>query len=357
VDQVCDHFEAAWKAAPPGAYPLLEAYASAVPEPARAPLFRELLELDLAYRRQAGETPLLDDYLARFPEYRDLLPAAFGDRDSAPSQPEKTGELETVVKTLPPGGARAPGRSGSDPDAASRLPAVPGYEVLGLLGRGAMGVVYKARQVGLKRLVALKMLSAGSHASPDLLARFRAESEAISRLQHPHIVQVYQVGVHDDRPYFSQEYVEGGTLAQRLDGTPWPARSAAALVETLARAAHYAHEHGVIHRDLKPANILLQDLTTEAQRHREDRRENQNEYQEEDEKQKNSSSPSSSLCLGVSVVSFLPKVADFGLAKQLDEKGQTQSGAILGTPGYMAPEQARGLSKSVARPWTSTPWG
>jgi hypothetical protein len=184
-------------------------------------------------------------------------------------------------------------------------PQVPGYEILGVLGRGGMGVVYQARQVGLGRLVALKMILAGTHAGPDEVARFRREAEAAARLQHPHIVQIHEIGVHNGLPYFSLEHVEGGSLAQKLAGTPLPARQAAKLVETLARAVHTAHQRGIVHRDLKPGNILLTGDGT-------------------------------------------PKVADFGLAKRLDDPaGQTATGAILGTPSYMAPEQAGGKHRQI----------
>jgi tRNA A-37 threonylcarbamoyl transferase component Bud32 len=181
---------------------------------------------------------------------------------------------------------------------------VPGYEILGELGRGGMGVVYKARQIKLNRLVALKMILAGGHAGEAELMRFRAEAEAIARLQHPHIVQVYEVGEHDGLPFFSLEFCEGGSLAKKLDGTPLPPREAVRLVETLAGAVQAAHQANVIHRDLNPANVLLAGGGT-------------------------------------------PKVTDFGLAKKLDEAGQTASNAIMGTPSYMAPEQAGGRSKAV----------
>jgi tetratricopeptide (TPR) repeat protein/tRNA A-37 threonylcarbamoyl transferase component Bud32 len=181
---------------------------------------------------------------------------------------------------------------------------VIGYEILGELGRGGMGVVYKARQVKADRLVALKMILAGAHASEQDLNRFRTEAHAVARMQHPNIVQVYEVGEQDALPFFSLEFLEGGSLADRLDGTPWPASKAAELVETLARAMQAAHDKGIVHRDLKPANILL---TTDG----------------------------------------TPKITDFGLAKRLDSAGQTQTGAIMGTPSYMAPEQAGGKGKEV----------
>jgi serine/threonine protein kinase len=135
--------------------------------------------------------------------------------------------------------------------------AVPGYEILGELGRGGMGVVYQARQTSLKRFVALKMVLAGRHADPEQRARFRAEAEAAARLQHPNIVQVYEIGEHDGRPFFSMEFVEGTSLDRHLAGSLLQPGPAATLVAQLADAIHYAHQRGVIHRDLKPANILL----------------------------------------------------------------------------------------------------
>jgi WD40 repeat protein len=186
-----------------------------------------------------------------------------------------------------------------DPAPGSFRPAVPGYEVLGVLGRGGMGVVYKARQRGLNRLVALKMILVGGHAGPAELARFRAEAEAIARLQHPNIVQIHEVGEHEGGPFFSLEFCPGGSLERKLAGTPLPPEEGAALVETLARAMQAAHDKGIIHRDLKPGNVLLAEDGT-------------------------------------------PKVTDFGLAKRLGEAGQTTTGAVMGTPPYMAPEQTGG---------------
>jgi serine/threonine-protein kinase len=198
-----------------------------------------------------------------------------------------------------------------------------GYELLEELGRGAMGVVYKARQVHLNRLVALKMILAGAHAGPHELARFRGEAEAVARLRHPHIVQIYEIGEAEGRPYFSLEYIEGGSLADRLDGTPQPPRRAAQLVQALAGGVEAAHQQGIIHRDLKPANILLSGERGAGSAEREEL-----------------PTPRSALPA--------PKITDFGLAKRLgDGAGPTQSGAILGTPSYMAPEQAGGQGKSV----------
>src|SRR5262249_2324514 len=179
-------------------------------------------------------------------------------------------------------------------------PAVAGYEIVAELGRGGMGVVYQARHCSLKRLVALKMILAGLHGGSAARTRFRVEAEAVARLQHPNIVQIYEVGEHDAGPFLSLEYVEGGSLREKAAGTPQPEGEAARLVETLGRAVHYMHQRGILHRDLKPTNVLL---TTDG----------------------------------------TPKVADFGLAKVLDaDSGLTRSEAFLGTPSYMAPEQGAG---------------
>src|SRR5262249_38532808 len=187
----------------------------------------------------------------------------------------------------------------------AELPEIPGYQVEALLGRGGMGLVYKARHLRLNRFVALKMLIAGAYAGPHERARFQREAEAGGSLRPTHIVQVHAVGDHEGRPYFTMEFLEGGSLAQALAGTPQPARQAAALVATLAEAMQVAHRGGIVHRDLKPANILL-------------------------------------------TADGTPKVADFGLARHFDgEPGLTLSGARIGTPSYMAPEQVIGKAGTI----------
>ena len=187
------------------------------------------------------------------------------------------------------------------PFAADRV--VGDYEIKGELGRGGMGVVYRARQISLNRIVALKMLT--GHHGPDELARFLAEAETAAGLHHSNIVQIYEVGEIDGAPFFSMEYVESGSLADQLRSGPVDERDAATVLMSVARALHFAHRNGVVHRDMKPANILLD---------RDD----------------------------------VPKVADFGIAKRLTANSAlTQSGAIIGTPTYMAPEQARGTSRDV----------
>jgi serine/threonine protein kinase len=198
---------------------------------------------------------------------------------------------------------------------------VPGYEIGDELGRGGMGVVYRAHQVGLNRIVALKMTLPGVHRDVEGWNRFFEEAETVASLHHPHIVHIHEIGVQDGRPYFSMEFADGGSLAAYLCNQPQPPDEAAALVEILADAVHAAHQHAVVHRDLKPGNVLL---------FRNDRR-------EED-----------ALSEVAPLTAFTPKITDFGLAKRLDRAtGLTQTGCVMGTPGYMAPEQVAGHSRAV----------
>ncbi|HET6326718.1 MAG TPA: protein kinase [Planctomycetaceae bacterium] len=197
-------------------------------------------------------------------------------------------------------GERHPGVT---PD--SKLPQIAGYEVRAILGYGGVGMVYKARHLKLKRDIALKMLLLGAYARPHERERFVREAEAVAGLQHPNIVQVYDVGEFEGRPYFTMELMNGGSFSQQLAGAPQSPRHSAQLLATLATAVAYAHEQGIVHRDLKPANILL---TSDG----------------------------------------LPKIADFGLARRLDSgRDLTLTGAMLGTPSYMAPEQASGKASEV----------
>jgi WD40 repeat protein/serine/threonine protein kinase len=205
---------------------------------------------------------------------------------------------------LPPGNRSAPRQWGA-------------YEIVGLLGRGGMSIVYKARQPSLKRWVALKVITAAD--DPAGRTRFRREAEAVASLQHAHIVQVHEVGEQDELPYMALEYVDGGTLAEFLAGNPQEASASAALVGTLARAMHHAHERGILHRDLKPANVLLS-------------------FSGRSESGADTA-PLSDRPLN----ELVPRITDFGLAKLIaDSAGPTRSGEAVGTPSYMAPEQARG---------------
>jgi tetratricopeptide (TPR) repeat protein len=230
-------------------------------------------------------------------------------------------ERSAEAVTLPP---RPISEGSADSSAVASFPAPPGYEILGELGRGGMGVVYKARHLRLNRLVALKMILAGAHAGAQELVRFRHEAEAAASLQHPNIVQIYEIGEEDGRPYLALEFVEGGSLAAQLDGTPQPPDAAGRLIETLARAVHHAHQQGIVHRDLKPANILLVSGGVVSG---------------EWSRDTTHDSP---------LTTHQPKITDFGLAKRVaDSAGPTQSGTILGTPSYMAPEQASGKSRET----------
>ncbi len=182
---------------------------------------------------------------------------------------------------------------------------IGGYRVLGVIARGGMGVVYKARHVHLERLAAIKMILAGGHTSHTQLIRFRDEAQVIAGLQHPNIVQLFEVGEHNGLPYIALEYVDGGSLGHHAGGQPQSPREAAALTEVIARAVDFSHQQGVIHRDLKPANVLL-------------------------------------------TAAGVPKVTDFGLAKRLEAgSSQTRDGTVMGTPSYMAPEQAAGQTQRI----------
>jgi serine/threonine protein kinase/Tfp pilus assembly protein PilF len=215
---------------------------------------------------------------------------------------------------------------------------LPGYDILAELGRGGMGVVYKARDRKLQRLVALKMVLAGAHVGAAGLARFRAEAEAVAQVQHPNIVQIYETGEFEGRPYIALEFVDGGSLQQHIEKMPTAPRSAGELVELLAATMEVAHRRGIVHRDLKPANILLAPLSDGSGSGSRDKG--------------RVSGSTLNFERGSRAAEFFPKIADFGLVKRVDEEsgqtsGQTQTGTILGTPSYMAPEQATGQIRAI----------
>src|SRR4051812_32756678 len=217
--------------------------------------------------------------------------------DPATTCPE-CGSPAEPTDELPP----APSTRGGVP-AWARPPAPPaieGYDIGELVGRGGMAVVYKARQRSLNRPVALKMLLVGPYFDTDEATRIRAEAEAIARLQHPNVVHVYEVGERDGRPYLLMEFVDGGTLGDRIKQGPIPTGQAVAWAEAIARGVHAAHRRGIVHRDLKPANVLM-------------------------------------------TADGVPKITDFGIARRLDDPAdKTRTGLVVGTPAYMAPEQAEG---------------
>jgi WD40 repeat protein len=277
IDQACDRFEAAWKAGKP--LPLETALVG-WEGAERSALLRGLIRLDIHYRRRQGEACTPDRYRQRFP-----------DLDTASLEEALSEATPTALADNPPG--RAPGPT----------PEVGGYEVIGEIARGGMGVVYRARQVGLNRLVALKMILPGQLVTAEAVLRFRTEAENVARLQHEHIVPIYEVGEHQGQPFFSMKLIEGASLDQRVIDLLGDPGGAARLMAKVARAVYHAHQHALIHRDLKPSNVLVD---PEGE----------------------------------------PHVTDFGLAKRLEASiDLTRSNAVVGTPCYMAPEQAAGQQR------------
>jgi WD40 repeat protein/tetratricopeptide (TPR) repeat protein len=296
LDRACLELAGCWRE---GLRVPVETYLARHPALAADPeAVLDLIECELTLRAERGEAPDPAEYLARFPG----LAGPLGRRFALERLVEEQATPDPTLGSTLDAGPDDPPR----PD-AGRWPALDGLVIQGELGRGGMGIVYRAHQLGLGRTVAVKTLLVGGAAGPDALARFRAEAEAIARLRHPNVVQVYSVGPRDGPPYLVMEYVPGGSLAERLDGSPQPPREAAELVEALACGLAEAHRLGVIHRDVKPANILLDGRT--------------------------------------------PKLADFGLAKLLDgDSDLTRTGTLLGSPTYMAPEQVGGPPGRVGPP-------
>jgi serine/threonine protein kinase len=289
VNATCERFEAGWRA---GRRPVIEDALGSTPDPERTALLAELLALEIELRRGQGEQPCPRDYAPRFPEHEGLVEAACRALNSArkPNHPTMAHEAAGASEgDRPIGGPRDFGD----------------YELLDEIARGGMGVVYKARQKSLNRVVALKMILSGQSASPDEMRRFRQEAELAANLDHPRIVPIYEVGEHLGQLYFSMKLIDGGSLAQRVPFLVEDPRAAARLLADVARAVHDAHRQGFLHCDLKPANILID-------------------------------------------AAGQPHVTDFGLAKRIGGVGTlSASGVVLGTPSYMAPEQASGRRPSL----------
>lgn len=239
----------------------------------------------------------------------DMTRTGASEVDLSPTMDIPSGLLEGLLTapTAATGKSSKPSKSSGLKTAPSTVGSIIGnFEVLSVLGKGGMGIVYKARHRTLNRVVALKMILHGLHGGSTAIQRFLSEAQAVAALQHPGIVQIFEIAEHEGLPYFSLEYVEGEDLHSSLKGQPWGAKPAAELVGTLCDAMQYAHDHQILHRDIKPANILLD---TEMR----------------------------------------PKISDFGLAKKLDTGDQvTRDGAVMGTPSYMPPEQARGDTAAIS---------
>ncbi len=306
VDEICDDFERQWASGEP---PRLESFlAEDVDGDA---LFYELLVIELEHRLRLGERPTRDEYVRRFPGRDDPVRRAF----------VVAGDLQMLLEL---GSKRKTGSTivlSEDKDATpasqptiQRLPTVDGepapkyvtdHELLEEVGRGGMGVVFKARQRRLNRIVALKMILSGEWASEEERRRFQQEAQAAAALDHPHIVPVYEVGEHDGRLYFTMRYCAGKSLSKLAAEGPFAPRCAAELVAQAADAVGYAHGEGIIHRDLKPANVLVDE--------------------------------------GDHLW-----ITDFGLAKRTqDDSNLTATRQVLGTPGYMSPEQASGQTREI----------
>jgi WD40 repeat protein len=262
----------------------------------------DLLFNEVTLREERGDPLDSSELVGRFPMFEDQIGQRFSGRQTARVTAKDRGatvDSHIAPEPLDPEKTAAFDRNTPIPVPKGKI-LVPGYEIQSELGRGGMGVVYKAKHLALDRVVALKMILSGAHAGEEELSRFRNEASAVARVQHPNLVQIFEVGECEGRPYFALEYIDGGSLDKRLREKPMSPVEAARLIETLARAVHAVHRHGLVHRDLKPANILL-------------------------------------------TAAGEPKITDFGLAKQLNSQhGKTMTGDILGTPMYMAPEQASG---------------
>lgn len=340
-DDMLKAFEVAWCA---GRTPLLGDFLPR-DEAERIALLPELVHLDLEFRLKHGENVRLENYLSSYPELRrnrdqilDLLATEFELRrrlDQEITADEYVSRFPDYATCLPEhfrrvltersrDGTRATMQIPASEERRVGWPSLPGCEVLRELGRGGMGIVYLARQPALDRLVAVKVLRSVTHDDHQECNRFVREIQAAARLRHPHIVQLHEVGEVDGQPYCLLEYMEGGSLADRLHGPLPRSLDAAALIETVARAMHYAHEQGIVHRDLKPANILLSgECQVTSGEHKE--------------------TTPVSLATRHLPLTAIPKISDFGLAKRMEEDiSHTRSGVILGTASYMAPEQAAG---------------
>ncbi len=285
IDQLCDEYEDAWQSGIPRS---IEEMLQIVPEYLRPFLFKALLPVELELRRARGEEPSLGDYHARFPY--------FNESETADYSSWKAAEVDAFEKG-----------DNSTRDVPEKIRYLGDYELLQEIARGGMGIVYKAKQVSLNRIVAIKLILLAEYTTKENIARFRREAQAAANLKHPNIVAVHEIGLHEGNNYISMDYIEGESLADRLDDGPLSAEDATNILIPVANAIQYAHsrEMPVIHRDLKPRNILIDK-------------------------------------------DGAPYVTDFGLARfDNQDASLTIENQPLGSPSYMPPEQAWGKVKNV----------
>ena len=301
IDAAAIRFEQEWKK---GTRPRIEHFLAEVDESRWPLLLEELLRVERELLQRAGAEPDVEEYHRRFPDSAALIDAVFGPESerSDPTDPRHVGPDAATTGPITPGGDAD---DEQEPAPGTHVRYFGDYELIREIGRGGMGIVYKARQISLNRPVALKMIRSAALATEDELRRFQNEAEAIALLDHPHIVPILEVGNHDGQRYFSMKLIGGSSLDKKLVDYATDPKSAATLLKKAAEAVHHAHQRGILHRDLKPANILLDEHGN-------------------------------------------PVVTDFGLAKRVvGDSELTYSGAIVGTPAYMAPEQASGRRGSV----------
>ena len=271
----------------------------------------DLINHEIVLCGEFAKLPTREEYLGRFPDLKTDLVMLFEVQDAIAAKSVRNASTIDAEE--------------SDAEPRDALPSPPNYEVVGVLGEGGMGIVYKAIDLRLKRLVALKMIRTSRAGTAERL-RFQREAEAVAKLDHPGIVHIYDIGEFDGQPFFALEYLDGGSLSSLLKGLPQAPIASARLVETLAQSVHYAHSHGIIHRDLKPGNVLLA----------------------ADGRQQ---AAGLSLPADGCLLPATAKIADFGLAKEVENNSDaTQTQAIVGTPSYMAPEQAGDFSRRIGPP-------
>lgn len=352
VDEVITEFESALRIGSPRN---IESVCLLVGEEARPVVVAELIAIELESRFANGEQVSQEEYLARFPEASYVI----GDVFSGYRTPNIDHEATLIGREMEHHEEQRTDREQplvTDPQSDFILPERLGkYRVDSLIGRGGMGVCYRAFDEQLKRAVAIKVLSAGTQ-DTEHLVRFQAEAEAIARLEHPGIVRLYEVGRVHRQPYIVLEYVERGNLADWIDNQPKSPKIAARIAELISAAVGHAHRNNVVHRDIKPPNVLLSESTHSSEGAGESA--SGTEYPSQKSSRynsrvgsetKSSDSFGSSTSNSVTEIDFQPKVTDFGLAKFTTEQDQsvTQTGMILGTPGYMPPEQASGNMQAV----------